>query len=195
MTDAWLPVQNLNTPILQQHRRFLSVYDPDFLRRVEAESASENLVMQNHNGLFRVRSSPEGPWIFGEHDPWQELQQIKDELRRVVQKNQLLVLLGSANGYVLTVLLPLFLREKDWRILLLEPSAARVLAVLALVDLRDGWNTGRFHFDIQEPGVQGILASLDRFNLWNFPDPALYVAPALRPGPDAAAWLEQYAQR
>ncbi len=181
MPVEWISLKALQTPILQQNLTYLAARNTELLELIQSSAGSEFLLFQKQGGFFLCKTNEPSPrWIFGGTNPRQEFEQISRELTNIPPGRELLVLLGNAAGYVLSMLIPRLLESRQLRILIIEPDAARIRACFALLDLRAGLETGRLHFAVSDPQLQNILATCEHFNLLGAKKPVLYIAPEMR---------------
>lgn len=171
----WLPLESMKSPWFAQNLTYLSTFDPILYKKIQLLENRETLLIQQSEGLIRCRTGGELPrWVFGESSPRRELAALQNELRPIAGQSGLIILLGSSAGYALQCLLPAFLRNPEQRLLLIEPSASRIALGLNALDARPALASGRLHFAVTEPGLDGILAAVERFNLWEQSNSIVY---------------------
>lgn len=194
MPSDWIPLHTLQTPILQQNLHYLQAAGAEIFPQLQPPPIDENLWLQNHEGLIRCRTGTNPPqWIFGEIHPREELNRLIAELQQYPKDLSLLVLLGNAAGYALACVLPELQRNSHLRILVLEPSTARIRATLALLrDVNTALKTGRLYFAVGTPNSEGILSAVRSYALWGYEPAACYRSPEIPLADDLEDWLLKY---
>jgi len=196
LSNEWVSLQRLDTPILKNNLTALAVMDAELLETIQKDQIQSSLVFQQKEGYILCRTdSPEPEWLFGKTDPRDELLQIRDELNERTKDASLVVLTGSVIGYALAYLLPKLTGQPPFHVIVVEPSPDRVLATLALLDMRNAFQAGRLHFAVGNHSLDGILHAMEPFNLWGHEPAAIYFAPENQPVFDPADFQQRYQEK
>lgn len=181
MDPGWIPVEGINTPLLEENRRFLRAFDPGLARRIEASAGDESLFVAKRDGLVCCRfEGPRGSGVlFGGAGPRAELRALEDELARLAEAGGWIVLPGTANGYLVELARKWLTARREIRMLAVEPSGARALAWMRFVDVRDLLNSGRFHLAVEPLDTEGLLRAADACNLWPAGEPRVFPSPGM----------------
>ncbi len=193
MTNEWIPLQSIQTPVLQQNLSYLTVMNKELLNVVQSSVPSNALLFQQQGTLIRCRTNESSPrWLFGKENPQEELNRLRTTIAEHIEKCDLLILLGNTIGYALAAAIPTLFQRPTFRILVLEPDAARLRACFTFIDLRAALDTGRLSFDIRSLTTEEIIASLHQHALFNAENPAVYVAPESECAVDQTSFLQKY---
>ncbi len=196
MPGEWISLSQLMTPALENNLAYLNVIDAALHRTIQNAVKSEELLFQNQDGLIRCRIQVEPEqWIFGGTSPQRELEAIRREIMSIPADTTLLILAGNACGYVLAQTLSSLASHPERNILVIEPTAARLRACFAAMDLRAWLAKGRLHFIVSEINVEGILRAVERFNLWGAKRRVLYRSPETQLDCTLDEFNEQYEKR
>ncbi|MFB3785160.1 MAG: glycosyltransferase [bacterium] len=181
MPESWIPLAQLDTNLLRENLAYVRAHHPELAQALAGAANGEPLLFLPRDGYILCRTASSAPqWIFGAAGSRPELLQIRQDIQNLPPGAQLVILAGSAIGYALAPLLPALLDHPTRHILVVEPSAARVQACLAFLDVRAAMNTGRLHFSIQSGSADGILAAIQELNLWGLNPLAVYRPPHSR---------------
>jgi len=191
--ESWIPLAQLDTNLLRENLAHVRARHPELAQALAGAAHGEPLLFLPRDGYILCRAASSAPqWIFGASGPRPELLQIRQDLQNLPSGARLVILAGSAIGYALAPLLPALPDDAEKHILVVEPSAARVLACLAFLDLRAALNTGRLHFSIQPGSADGLLATIHELNLWGLTPLAVYSPPHTQSAFDANELAARY---
>ena len=193
MPSEWIPLAALKTPVLLQNLAYLRIIGSEVLPLLADADSSENLFFQNQDGIIRCRTGENPPqWLVGRSDPKAELEALRREMEGIPNDFTLLVMAGNRIGYSLAHLLPRLAENPDRRILVVEPSADRVLACFALVELHPALKSGRLHFSVSSITPDGLRDAVDQCNLWGFSNVVFHASPEIQSEIVAQDWVADY---
>lgn len=188
---GWRRLEELNSPRLASNLALIQQLAPELFDAIQENRGGESLWVQPQGGVMRCRVEGGTPaWVFGETNPRQELALLRETLSAIPVDADLLVLLGGMMGYALQGAARLVDQGKS--LLLIESSAARLRAALILVDLRPLLASGRVFFHIAQPSVEGVLAAVERYNLWSDKSPAVAYTDGFPEGVDVNRLREAF---
>ncbi|MBZ0255764.1 hypothetical protein K8I31_06855, partial [bacterium] len=167
MMDTWIPLQQIQTPNLQNNLQYLQSRSHEVLRWLQKPYESESLVLQQEGSAIRCRTAVEPPqWIMGEQNANQEITALRETLRINAPQDGVWVIIGGAAGYAAAEAMSQVIAKPDLRVVVIEPTPARLIACLTLVDLRSGLATERLHFAVAPLDHDSISAALSSYNLY-----------------------------
>lgn len=193
LNQAWIPLSRLETVPLQENLAFIRDWFPDLHQLLSSPPADENLFIQAGDGGARCRT--EGPaetWIFGQNSIDDEKRALESAVSGISPECNLVVLIGSAMGWALVPLLPALAANPERKIVVLEPTKARLRACFAMHALGGALSTGRLHFDAAPPALQSLHNAINKWNLWDEDRPAVFCSPETRVGISAEAFEAFY---
>lgn len=178
MSLQWVPLYGLKTPVLQENFDYLLSRQHELASLLQSSHIDESLELRQAEGFIVCRRTGEAEtWIFGRINPRAELAALQDRIRALASNAPLIILVGAAGGYALAGLIPRLLREENLRVVVIEPSAARILLSLAIVDARAALTSERLHFAIAKLEPEAIVGALESFNLANGQPFELFISP------------------
>ncbi|MBD3267205.1 glycosyltransferase [bacterium] len=193
MNNPWVPLSSLDTPALRNNQACIKTLAPELQAIVAKAGQAESLVLQQDKGTVRCRAeSPSPEWIVGERDSQEDVQDIRNLVQSIPPETRLLVLHGNAAGYVLAHMLTQFQQNPALRIVVYEPTAARVLACLALVDLSSALQTGRLHFVVGPSRLENLMQGIHQYGLLDHDPVYLLNAPEIKEAIPQETFRTQY---
>ncbi len=174
LTDTWIPHTQIKTQNLRNNLSQLEILDRSLFQQIKNSVHDERLLLQKDSGFIRCRTDSSPPkWLFGKDNPLSESNALKNSIEKTLDKKDLIVLIGTAAGYALSHILPIF-NQSDFRILVIEPTGARLWVLLALLDLIEPIQSGRLQLAAIQPNVQSILSKLKTLNWFDAVDPVIF---------------------
>lgn len=167
MTEIWIPLQQIQTPNLQNNLQYLQTRSHEAFLWLQKPYGSESLVLQQKGSVIRCRTAVKPPqWILGESDANQEIAALRDALRNNAPQDGVWVIIGGAAGYAAAEAMSQVIAKPNLRVVVIEPTPARLMACLTMVDLRNGLATERLHFAVAPLDHGSISAALSSYNLY-----------------------------
>lgn len=166
MTDQWVHLAKLQTPNLQENLNYLASRQHELLAILKNAATSEPIaVQQSPEGIRSRVASAQGSWLFGERDPQQERAALQERAQDFPADAEALVLVGASGGYGLAAWLPKLQENPNLRIVVIEPTPARIYLCMALLNLQAALMSERLHFAAARLNPDNITAALEPFSL------------------------------
>lgn len=178
--SQWVPLQQIRTPQQQSNAGFLQSRQHELLALVQSAPTSEPLEYQKQGRAIRCRVAVEPPqWIIGERDAAEEERAIRDRVKQQAPESGLLVMIGGAAGYGAAAAAALVMQRPNVRVVVVEPTPARILSALTLVDLAAALATERLHFVASAIDPASVLDALKPYQLYEHETPVVMISPEL----------------
>ncbi|MDP8246279.1 MAG: glycosyltransferase [Candidatus Hinthialibacter antarcticus] len=166
MTDTWVPLHQIQTPNLQNNLQYLQSRSHEAMQWLSNAYESEALTLQQSGASIRCRTADESLWIIGEHNPEQEIATLRSRLRSQAPTEGVWVILGGGVGYGAAEAAAQVIANEGVRVVVIEPTAARLMACFTMVDLRNGLATERLHFSVAAFTPEAVFDVLVSYNLF-----------------------------
>lgn len=178
MTEQWYQTAQLQTPPLQKNLHLFSITNPQLLEQLQQNLNHEPLLFQQQGQCIRCRTAGEPVvWLFGASNPVLEQQQLMQRLREIDVQAKLIVMAGCAAGYAFAGLQPLLRRDQSKRVLIIEPSEARLWALLALVDVSQELQKGQLFFAVGNADEAGVTQAITDQGLIESTQVTVFISP------------------
>ncbi|MBI1391055.1 MAG: glycosyltransferase [bacterium] len=158
MANEWVTLAQLQTANARRNLEFLQTREHELATLPQNAAATEPLLFQAAEGGVRCRTAgPPERWILGEHDAAAESAEARRRVNDADCDNGTLIVCGGAIGYAAAAAAGRVLAEPRLRVVVIEPTPARVLAALLMADLAAALSTERLHL-IASPFDPAALA-------------------------------------
>ncbi len=178
MNQPWTPLHQIRTPNLQNNLQYLQSRSHEILQWLSTPYESEPLELQQCGNSIRCRTA-QNPhsWIIGEHDAAKDESELRQLMRSEAPGEGVWLIVGGGAGYAAAEALSHVVANEDLRVVVIEPTAARVMACFTLVDLRNGLVTERLQFGAAELSAKSIVETLCSYNLFQCGEIKVTVSP------------------
>lgn len=185
------PLAQLNTPALQSNLNYIQSHNHELLPVLKNAAQSEAISVLPFGGYVRCKvTEPNEIWLFGKQDPVAERGEIMRRLQTIPPDCDCVFLFGSAGANTLVPLLQRVMDNPQFHVVVIEPTPARILLILALVECWPVLATERLHFVVSPTG--DAFSELHPYNLWSFEKPFVLVAPEQDGRIAPNTWLQEW---